>query len=436
MERHRRAAQPVTDEPVNRGRRRLLGAGALSAVLPAARGKDRRPAVLRGADGRVDWQAVRDSFRLDRDHVHLAGLLLASHPVPVRRAIERHRDKLDENPALYVHARRWNHERAARRTAADFLGVDFRDLALCPSTTAGLGLLYGGLAVRPGQELLTTEHDYYATRRALRYKSRSSDASVREMRLFDSAPTVDSAGLVNRLREALRPETRVLALTWVHSSTGLKLPVSRIAGMLREHNAGRAPQDRVLLCIDGVHGLGVEDFTLPELGCDFFVAGTHKWMFGPRGTALLWGRPETQEALQPIIPTFTPDGSFGGQLTPGGFKAFEHLFALPHAFVFHERIGRANIQARIRSLCEQLKRGLAEMHHVRLYTPMSPELSAGIVCFDVDGLSPDEVVTRLRRRHIIGSITPYTSSHARLTPGIFNTPEDIDNALAAIHALR
>lgn len=441
----RRARRPAAGEtdnskPVDRDRRRLLGAGALSGLLPwsPALAEPLAPMEpLRNVAGQVNWGAVRDAFRLDPDHLHLAGLLLASHPAPVRRAIERHRDGLDENPALYMDERRWNHERGARRTAADFLGVRFEDLALVPNTTTGLGLLYGGLAVRPGQELLTSEFDYYATIKSLQFKARSSGARLREIRLFDSVQDTDAEEIVDKLSAAVGSRSRVLALTWVHSSTGLKLPLERISAALAEHNSARSPEDRLLLCVDGVHGLGVEAFALPQLGCDFFVAGTHKWLFGPRGTGLLWGRPETQSALQPIIPTFTPDGTFGGRMTPGGFKAFEHVFALPHAFVFHEQIGRDNIQARIQDLCTQLKRGLAGMRrHVTLYTPMSPELSAGIVCFDVDGMSPEEVVARLRTRRIVASATPYAPSHARLTPGIYNTPEDIERALAAIRRLR
>ena len=55
-------------------------------------------------------------------------------------------------------------------------------------------------------------------------------------------------------------------------------------------NKKRAEADRVLLCVDGVHGFGVEQESVGDLGCDFFVAGCHKWMFGPRGTGIVWGR--------------------------------------------------------------------------------------------------------------------------------------------------
>ena len=60
---------------------------------------------------------------------------------------------------------------------------------------------------------------------------------------------------------------------------------------MRATRTGSRPErERVLLCVDGVHGFGVEETSPAELGCDLFAAGCHKWLFGPRGTGLLWGR--------------------------------------------------------------------------------------------------------------------------------------------------
>ncbi len=75
------------------------------------------------------------------------------------------------------------------------------------------------------------------------------------------------------------------------------------------------------------------------------------------------------------------------------------------------------------------------MGHVTLHTPMSDELSAGIVCIEVQGLSPDQVVQRLHQRRILISVTPYAIKYARLSPCILNTPQQIDITLAAVRDL-
>jgi selenocysteine lyase/cysteine desulfurase len=381
------------------------------------------------------WRGVRAQFRLRNDLVHLGSFLLASHPKAVRSAIARHREGLDRDTVEYLHAKGPGLEAVVLRATASYLGASAADIALTDSTTMGLGTLYNGLAVRAGQELLTTEHDFFATHAALASKASRSGATVRRVRLYDAGEEVTEQQLVDRLLAGVTDRTRVVAVTWVHSSTGVKLPIRRIADALAAANAGRDPAARALLCIDGVHGLGVENVTAADLGCDFLVAGTHKWLFGPRGTGLVWGRPTAWPDASPTIPSFSGSSTFGAIMTPGGFHSFEHRWALGAAVRFHERIGKARIEARIHTLARQFKDGLATIPRVRLVTPGADAVSAGLVCFEVAGLPPGAVVSRLREKRIVATETPYSPSYARVGPGILNTPGEVRRALAAIRAL-
>ncbi len=413
----------------------LLTAGALAGCRRDDDGAEPAPEP---PDPSTDAPASRNGgpaararrlTRQDPDVVHMAGLLIATHPDPVAQAIAEHRDGLDRNPAGYVNGTNREADQAVRRAAARYLGGAPEQYALTDSTTMGIGLVYGGLKVGPGDELLTTDHDYYSTHEALKLRAARSGATVRRVPHYADLSRVSAGELVDGLRREIRPATRVLALTWVQSDTGLKLPIREITEALR--SSGGAP----IIALDAVHAVGVEDFDVTDLGVDFLMAGTHKWLLGPRGTGILWGHPRAHGQLEPIIPTFTFWDGWGGRMTPGGFHAFEHRWALAQAFDLQRELGKADVAAHIRSLATQLKEGLSKMGHVRLHTPMNPRLSAGIVCFDVDGLSADATVARLRERNVIASTTPYLRSHARLTPGVLNTPADVDFALAALRAL-
>jgi selenocysteine lyase/cysteine desulfurase len=219
----------------------------------------------------------------------------------------------------------------------------------------------------------------------------------------------------------------------------VQLPVRAIAGALPE---------RVLLCVDGVHGLGADASTVRDLRCDAFASGCHKWLYGPRGTGVLWASERVRELMRPVIPSFdgasygawlagsAPSGvADGARLTPGGFHSFEHRWALAEAFAFHEAIGRARVEARIRTLVRRLQAGLAETRGVRLRTPASPALSAGLVCFEVAGRDPGDVVAQLATRRIVASVTPYARQYVRLGPGIVNSTADVDATLRAIRSL-
>ena len=282
----------------------------------------------------------------------------------------------------------------------------------------------------------------------MRLRAERTGATVRQIPLYDSIKNVSRQELLDNLIKNIRPHTRIVAVTWVHSSTGLKLPIQEMSQAINRLNESRAEQDRVIFCVDGVHALGVEDFRLSDVGCDFLVAGTHKWMFGPRGTGLVWGHRRAWPMANPIIPTFNSqaydiwmkvslpiDLPKSIYMTPGGFHSFEHRWALDEAFTFHRAIGKARVTQRIYELNQQMKQGLAKMAHVTLHTPISQDLSSGIVCFEVEGMTPRQVTERLRQRKIIGSVTPYATQYARVAPSLLTSSEEIDQTLREIQKL-
>lgn len=424
----------------------MLGAGLLAGALPLPRALGQTTA---SPQPKLDtWEAVRDQFLLKRDWIHMTGFLLASHPAPVREAIERHRLGLDEDPATYWFEHEESAEAEVLRTAANYLGAHPTDIALTDSTTMGLGLLYGGLTLWPGQEILSTTHDHYSTETSLRHRAERTNTSFRQVPLYKQLASVSRNELVESLIKAVRPNTRYVAVTWVHSSTGLKLPIRAMADALATINARRNEKDRVIFCVDGVHGFGVEDVAVADLGCDFFTAGCHKWMFGPRGTGLVWGHPKAWPLAHATIPTFNNEAyriwmkelplrevPKAATMTPGGFHSFEHRWALDEAFKFHLAIGRDRIATRIHQLNRQLKEGLAAMKHVTLHTPMADDLSSGIVCFEVEGMIPEQVVQSLRQKKILASVTPYATKYARLAPSLLTSPEEVEKTLAAVRQL-
>jgi selenocysteine lyase/cysteine desulfurase len=418
-----------------------VGAGAAAAV---GAGVAARELTAESPPDVSSWDGVRARFELDPEVVQMTAFLLAPHPQPVREAIERHRAGLDRDPKTYLFEHERRLEEAVASAAADYLGTSSEELAFTDSTTMGLGLVYSTIRLREGDEIVTTQHDHYATHESLRLRvARTPGVSMRKVSLYDDGEPLSEDQVVARLRAAIGPRTRLVALTWVHSSTGVKLPIRAVADMLAEVDAARP----LLLAVDGVHALGVEKARMSELGCDLFFAGCHKWLFGPRGTGLVWARPEAWREVTPVIPTFDGRSYFawiqgrepddlppGPAMTPGGFHSFEHRWALAEAFGFHGEIGPERVTERTHELAAQLKDGLAGIRRVRLITPRAADLSAGIVCFEVDGVPATEVVDRLEERGVVASVTPYATEYVRMGPSIANSPADVDSALRTLRS--
>ncbi|WP_348687073.1 aminotransferase class V-fold PLP-dependent enzyme, partial [Rheinheimera aquimaris] len=253
----------------------------------------------------ADWKGLRQQFALTHDYIHLATFLLASHPKPVAAAIERHRKAFDENPADYWHEHFMTIDHQIAATAAEYMGGEPWQIALTDSTTMGLALVYSGLKLRPGDEILQTVHDHYSTDLSLQLRADRTGAKVRQVTLYDDPAQVSVDEVVSKLKAAINAKTKVVAVTWVHSSTGVKLPVRAIADMLNELNNSRAEAEQIIFCVDGVHGFGIENVDVSTLGCDFFIAGTHKWIFGPRGTGVIWGSERGWQHCNAVIPSFS-----------------------------------------------------------------------------------------------------------------------------------
>ncbi len=360
-----------------------------------------------------DWVGLRKLFKLRPDFIHLATFLLSSHPKPVADAIERHRDAFDHDPVDYYYVNSRKMEEEIVKTASEYMGVETTQIAMTDSTTMGLAMVANGLILHPEDEILHSEHDHYAMEMSLHYSAERSGAKLRRVALYEEPANASLDEILSRLKASISPSTKVVAMTWVHSKNGVKLPIRAIGEMLADLNGSRSDADQILFLVDGVHGFGIEDVDISSLGCDFFIAGTHKWIFGPRGTGLIWGSDRGWARCNPVVPSFgqsygvwlgyraQEEVSMGDHLTPGGFHAFDHRWALPEAFKLHLQLGKSNVQKRIHELNTLAKEGLKDIDGVILHTPLSPELSSGMICFDYKDKKPWEVDMALYEKALL-----------------------------------
>ena len=433
-----------------------LVAGASSRAAAA-----NEPVAVPAIDSSSDWASVRAQFDLAPDWMHFSQFYIVSHPKPVRDAIERFRGMLDTQPFATVEhgmgfdaflgedAKQDPFPVRVQHAAAGYIGGRAEEVALTDSTTQGLALIYQGLTLKPGDEVLCTTHDHYVHHEAIRLAVEKSGASWRRVPLYEDPAKASADEMVDRLKRAIGPYTRVVGITWVHSSSGVKIPVRALARAVTEVNANRGKDERILVVLDAVHGFGNQEEQIAQLGVDFAAAGTHKWIFAPRGTGILWVPEKNWGRIRPTIPTFYDVEPFAAWederrpnapksiswISPGGFKAFEHQWAMAEAFEFHQRIGRKRIADRIAALNTQCKEGLAKIPKVKLLTPKDPDLSAGLIAFEVEGQSASETVHKLHAKKVVASTSPYKISKARLAPSLVNDEREVEAALRAVREI-
>jgi isopenicillin-N epimerase len=397
------------------------------------------------------WNQVRNEFDLDPQYVHLVGFWLSSHPRRVRQEIDRHRAALDANPFLHVIENEDTEEQRACTAIADLIGARSDEIILTRSTSEGLALVYGSLSVAPDAEVLSFTHDHYSSQATIEQAVRRNECRHQKISLYTeeeiAAGQVSPEDIIARFANGITDATRLVACTWVHSGSGVRLPLHLLAPVIRRTNADRPENARLRVCVDATHAFGAIAFQVSDLGCDFLVASCHKWLNGPRGTAFVWCSGEVMLTLRQLVPTFARSaidsfvngvpvgmawGNSGAMLSPGGFHAFEHRWSIAAAAEFVTEIGMSKIEQRIQYLSEALRDGLRKTPRVTVLTPNDRMLSAGIVCFRVDGLSVSEAAGALRRNRVLASVSPYPEPCLRFACSVYNNDTDIDRAVSAV----
>lgn len=173
----------------------------------------------------------------------------------------------------------------ARSCAARMIGAKSTEIALVPSTTAGITLVAEGIDWQQGDNVVTLADEFPSN---LYPWMHQRDRGV-EMRTI---PTDNGRLDINRLHEACDARTRVVSVSWVGYQTGYRHRIDEIAEIA--HNSG------ALFFLDAIQGTAVLPLDVSQTPIDFLAADGHKWMLGPEGAGIAYLREEALNQLRPI----------------------------------------------------------------------------------------------------------------------------------------
>lgn len=256
---------------------------------------------------------LRGHFLLDPAVTFLNHGSYGACPRPVFEAYQAWQLRLERQPVAFLDPARgyWRWLAEARAALAAEVGADPADLAGVLNATVGLNIAAQSLPLRPGDEILTTDHEYAALDKTWARVARRTGARVVVARV--PLPLDSEEAFTDALLGAMTSRTRVLFLSHVTSATALRLPIERVVAHARARG--------VWTVIDGAHGPGHIPLDLDALGADVYAGNCHKWLMAPKGAAFLHVRRDVQSLIEPLVVShgWTPDRAEPG---PFGNSAF------------------------------------------------------------------------------------------------------------------
>jgi isopenicillin-N epimerase len=321
-----------------------------------------------GRAGEVDYDeaaerrhaGLRQEMLLDPDVVFLNHGSFGACPRPVFETYQRWQVELEREPVEFLGRRQKDLLTTARAALASYLHASTDDVVLVPNVTNGLNIVARSLPLQPGDEILTTDHEYGALERTWTFVVERRQAHLKVQKLpphFD-----DPSATVEAIWAGVTPRTRVLFLSHVTSPTAVMLPIEPL--IRRARAAG------IWTVIDGAHAPGQIDVDLQALQVDFYAGNCHKWLSSPKGAGFLYADAAVQPLIEPLVvswgwrprdPWATP---YVDALQRQGTHDIAAYLSVPAAIAYQQERDWPTVRQECHALVRLARQGLFELSGV------------------------------------------------------------------------
>ena len=379
------------------------------------------------ADDEAFWASIRAKFKLNPDYINLENGYYCFQAEDVLEQFIGHVRHVNYLGSRYMRTVKDEDKLRVRTKLAALAGCSPAELIITRNTTESLDTVIAGFDWKPGDEAVLANQDYGAMIDQFKLQARRY-GMVNRFVDVPIDPTNDDE-VVQVYANAITPKTRLLMLCHMINITGHVLPVKKICDMA--HARG------VQVVVDGAHAFAHLDFKIPDLGCDYYGASLHKWLSVPLGAGILYVRQDRIAGLWPIYGDEGKKPDDIGKLNHTGTHPVYTDLGIEDAIVFHEAIGIARKEARLRYLQRYWSDKLRGWPRIVMNTPADVQRSCGIANVGIEGIKPADLMKTLFEQHKIWTVAiDGAGVHGvRVTPQVYTTTAELDAFVRAMKTL-
>lgn len=257
-------------------------------------------------------QSLKSFFLLDPNIIFLNHGSFGACPRPVFEVYQAWQRRLESQPVKFLGREMIELDLQARKPLAAYLHTQAKNLVFVPNATHGVNIIARSLTLGPGDEILTSDHEYGACDYTWEFRCKKSGATYIHQPV--SLPARSSAEIADQLWQGVTERTKLIYLSHISSPTALRLPVEEICA--------RARRAGILTLVDGAHAPGQIPLDLAAVGADWYTGNLHKWMLAPKGAGFLYAHPRLQHLVEPLVVSW---GYHATAETTGGSQFQDYL---------------------------------------------------------------------------------------------------------------
>jgi isopenicillin-N epimerase len=397
----------------------LLSTTAASVDFPAP---GLPPRSLYDRDQAAYWLAIRQLFRIPMTEVYLNNGTCGSSPEPVLKAVfdaynqaEQMSDADPEQYPLFGYGLFDQY----REPVAKFINCSKDELAIVRNATEANCIMANGLDLKPGDEILMSDQEHPSGEQPWNMRARRYGVVVKKFKI--AVPPKNPQEIISAVEAAITPQTKVLFVSHITTTTGVVLPVKELCAIARAKG--------IISMVDGAQVSGMMPIDVKAIGCDMYGSSPHKWLMAPKGTGFLYVR---DEMIDRLWSNTTTDGWDRQSLRAGRFQQYGSanlpvVAGMVAAIAMTNEIGLDRIEKRERELADYLLQEMLDRDAVS-WTSEDPQMRCAMVTVNVPGISRAELEKWLWSKHSI-RIRGGDPSKLRLSTPYYLQKAEIDRFL-------